>query len=170
MSAERLSRRRLLRDAIAGLAVAAGVPALLRAQTPAAKTPGVKKAAKPNLAVYKDAQCGCCQSWVEHMKLNGYTATVTNADMDFIKREHKIPAALGSCHTTLVGGYLIEGHVPAPDVDKLLTLKPANVRGLTIPGMPKSAPGMDLTPFEPYTVLTFDAAGKTAIFARHDKA
>jgi len=60
--------------------------------------------------------------------------------------------------------------VPASDVDKLLTLKPANVRGLTIPGMPKSAPGMDLTPFEPYTVLSFDAAGKTTIFARHDKA
>ena len=165
MSAHRLSRRRLLRDALAGFAVAAGVPALLRAQTPA-----TKKAAKPNLAVYKDAQCGCCQSWVEHMKLNGYTATVTNADMNVIKREHKIPAALGSCHTTLVGGYLIEGHVPASDVDKLLTLKPANVRGLTIPGMPKSAPGMDLTPFEPYTVLSFDAAGKTTIFARHDKA
>ncbi len=165
MSADRFSRRRLLRDAFAGLALAAGLPALLRAQTPAPK-----KAAKPNLVVYKDAQCGCCQSWVEHMKQNGYPATVTNADMSVIKREHKIPAALGSCHTTLVGGYIIEGHVPASDVEKLLAQKPAKVRGLTIPGMPKSAPGMDLTPFEPYTVLSFDAAGRTTIFARHDKA
>jgi hypothetical protein len=165
MSAERLSRRRLLLDTVAGLAVVAGAPALLRAQTPAPK-----KVAKPNLAVYKDAQCGCCQSWVEYMKQNGFTATVTNADMSVIKREHKIPAALGSCHTTLVGGYIIEGHVPASDVEKLLAQKPANVRGLTIPGMPQSAPGMDLTPFQPYTVLSFDAAGKTTVFARHDKA
>jgi len=167
MSVERRSRRELLSNVAAGLALAAGLPALVRAQT---TPPAAKKAAKPNLNVYKDAQCGCCQSWVEHMKQKGYPATVTNADMSVIKREHKIPTALGSCHTTLVGGYIIEGHVPASDVDKLLAQKPANVRGLTIPGMPKSAPGMDLTPFEPYTVLSFDAAGKTTIFARHDKA
>jgi len=78
-----------------------------------------------------------------------------------------VPAALHSCHTSLVGGYVIEGHVPAEDVKKLLAAKPAGIIGLTIPGMPQSAPGMDVTPFQPYDVLTFDKDGKSTVYAKH---
>ena len=152
--------RRAALSTLGTLAAAAAVwPRSAEAQTPT------------KLVVYKSPTCGCCQKWVEHMSANGFTSTVNNhPDMDPIKKQHKIPAELQSCHTTLVGGYVIEGHVPASDVKKLLAAKPKGILGLTIPGMPASAPGMDLTPFQPYTVLTFDAKGTTAVYARHTKA
>ena len=122
------------------------------------------------IVVYKEPTCGCCGKWVDHMKANGFVAAVTDGPMAPIKAQHKIPASLQSCHTTLVGGYVIEGHVPASDVRKLLAAKPKGIVGLTIPGMPQSAPGVDVVPFQPYDVLTFDASGKTAVFTRHSKA
>jgi hypothetical protein len=125
--------------------------------------------AKPSLVVYKDAGCLCCQAWVEHMMGHGYKATVTNTEMAPIKTKYKIPPTLQSCHTTLVGGYVIEGHVPASDVARLLKEKPKDIVGLTIPGMPASAPGMDQTPFRPYTVLSFDARGGSKPYAVHNR-
>jgi hypothetical protein len=120
------------------------------------------------LTVYKDPDCGCCEKWVAHMKANGFAPTVTNTrDVASIKRQHHVTDALASCHTALVGGYVVEGHVPAADVKRLLAQKPKAVVGLTIPGMPSSAPGMDMTPFKPYTVLSFDAQGKTMVFGEH---
>ena len=152
-----LSRRQMLVGLGVVAAGAAGLPVGLEAQT--------------TITVYKDANCGCCQKWVDHMKANGFAASVTNStDMPAIKARHKVGSALQSCHTSIVGGYVIEGHVPASDVRTLLTRKPTGIIGLTIPGMPPSAPGMDLTPFQPYTVLSFDAQGKTTVFAQHDKA
>lgn len=131
-------------------------------------------AAVPQVAgsmdVYKDPSCGCCTKWVEHMRANGFTVAVTETDLDPIREKHKIPRNVLSCHTGLVGGYIIEGHVPAADVKTLLTQKPSGILGLAIPGMPASAPGMDMQPFQPFTVLTFDADGKTSVFAEHDKA
>jgi len=125
--------------------------------------------ALPALTVFKDPNCGCCGLWVEHMKAKGFTATVTNTDMVAVHAKHKIPPALQSCHTTLVAGYIVEGHVPASDVKTLLTTKPKGILGLTIPGMPASAPGMDIKPFQPYTVLTFNVQGKTTVFTKHTK-
>lgn len=123
------------------------------------------------MVVYKDPSCGCCGKWVDHMNANGFAAAVTNTtNMGAIRKQHQIAPQLESCHTALVGGYVIEGHVPASDVKRLLKERPKGIAGLTIPGMPASAPGMDVTPFQPYTVLTFDAQGKTAVYARHDKA
>jgi hypothetical protein len=87
--------------------------------------------------------------------------------MAAVKARYGIPPRLESCHTTIVGEYVVEGHVPASDVRKLLTEKPAGILGLTIPGMPASAPGMDLKPFQPYTVLTFDGVGNTVVFVEH---
>lgn len=122
------------------------------------------------IAVYKSPTCTCCQVWVDHMAANGFAPTVTPMQtMTPIKTKYRIAAELQSCHTSLVGGYVIEGHVPAADVKKLLAAKPAGIVGLTIPGMPQSAPGMDLTPFQPFTVLTFDEKGVTKEFARHVK-
>jgi hypothetical protein len=152
-----ISRRAAITN-LGWLAALAAVPDWARAQN---KTP---------IVVYKDPNCGCCAKWIDHMKANGFTASVTDTpDMTAIKTRYQVGDQLRSCHTTIVGGYVIEGHVPAGDVKKLLLQKPKGIVGLTIPGMPASAPGMDMTPFVPYTVLTFDAKGGTAEFAKHSK-
>jgi len=133
-------------------------------------TRGVRAQAKTRIDVYKDPSCGCCSKWVDHMKANGFDARVVDGDTRAIKAKYGIGPALQSCHTGVVAGLVIEGHVPAADVKRLLAQKPAGTVGLTIPGMPQSAPGMDVTPFQPYTVLAFDKQGRTTPFARHDRA
>jgi hypothetical protein len=127
------------------------------------------QAATP-IVVYKDPSCGCCTLWVTHMNANGFKATVHEGPMEPVHTKYKVPAALQSCHTGILGTLVIEGHVPAADVKRFLKEKPAGVIGLTIPGMPQSAPGMDVKPFQPYTVLAFDARGKTTVYAKHDRA
>jgi len=150
-----LSRRRLLGDAALTAIGLIGFRRLAFAQ------PG------PPITVYKDPSCGCCAKWVDHMRANGFTASVTETtDMDAIKVRYKVGEKLRSCHTTLAGGYVIEGHVPADDVKRLLKEKPKGIAGLTIPGMPQSAPGMDLTPHRAYEVLSFDPAGATKVWAK----
>lgn len=125
-------------------------------------------AAKPHLTVYKSPTCGCCTMWVEYMQKNGFTAAVTNmADVTPVKIKHGVPRELASCHTTLVGGYVIEGHVPVEDVRRLLKEKPANVIGLAAPGMPAGSPGMDIPNSPPYDVLAFDKNGGTKVYATH---
>ncbi len=125
---------------------------------------------KVMMAVYKDPTCGCCHKWIEYMEANGFSAVVTNGEMGPVKTRFKIPANLESCHTTLIQGFIFEGHIPVEDVRRMLKEKPKGIVGLTIPGMPQSAPGMDARPFQPYDVLSFDSAGKTTIYAKHLKA
>jgi hypothetical protein len=154
--AESISRRTLFARVLAAVPLAAAGSALVGAQTPVPIT------------INKDPGCGCCEKWVAHMRAGGFAPTVHDtADMKTVKGRYKVPGALESCHTGIVGAYVIEGHVPAADVKALLARKPAGVAGLSIPGMPASAPGMDGRPFTPYTVLAFDAAGKTTTFATH---
>lgn len=125
--------------------------------------------AKPAMVVYKSPSCGCCGKWVEHIEANGFAVEVRDLEnMAPIKQRYKVTSALQSCHTAVIEGYVIEGHVPASDVKRLLAEKP-KVVGLTIPGMPQSAPGMDLTPFVAYEVLAFDDKGSAKVFARHTK-
>ena len=151
-----LSRRQLLIE-LSAVAVAQSV--LIRHAAAQAGTP---------IEVYKNPSCGCCRGWVKHMEANGFKAKLTDtSDMATIKKQHGVDAKLQSCHTAVVAGYVVEGHVPASDVRRLLKEKP-KVVGLTIPGMPQSAPGMDGKPFQPYEVLSFDATGKTAVFAKHE--
>jgi hypothetical protein len=101
------------------------------------------------------------------MTAAGFKASVIEGDMAPVHARFKIPADLQSCHTAFVEGYLIEGHVPAADVRRLLAEKPRAIRGLTIPGMPASAPGMDGRPFRPYDVLSFDDRGQTRVVKRY---
>jgi hypothetical protein len=124
-------------------------------------------AAEPvTITVYRSESCGCCKKWEDHMRQNGFTVkSVVQDDLSAIKAESGVTANLRSCHTALVGGYVIEGHVPAADVQRLLKEKP-KVIGLTAPGMPQSSPGMDMGK-EPYEVLTFDAKGQTVVWAKH---
>lgn len=122
------------------------------------------KRARPPMTVYKTPTCGCCKKWVEHVEKAGFKVTVKDMpDVSPVRKDLGVPAALASCHTAVVGAYLIEGHVPADLIDKMLAEKPAG-RGLTIPGMPASAPGMDL-PGQKYDVLLFTIDGKTKIYA-----
>ncbi|GHA29850.1 DUF411 domain-containing protein [Oceanisphaera arctica] len=119
-----------------------------------------------SITVYKSETCGCCEDWVTHMEESGFEVEVVNRDnLAPVKAMAGVKPELASCHTGLVDGYVIEGHVPAADVKRLLEQKPA-VRGLTIPGMPQSAPGMDI-PGSPYEVLSFDNQGNSAVFSRY---
>jgi hypothetical protein len=129
---------------------------------------GKSTAGKPSLAVYKSPTCGCCAKWNEHMTAAGYTVNSSDrTDMNAIKDEHRIPSALRSCHTALVAGYVVEGHVPADVVAKLLAEKPAGVVGIAVPGMPAGSPGMESPDgFKaPYQVLAFTKDGQSRVYA-----
>jgi hypothetical protein len=124
--------------------------------------------------VWKDPNCGCCQDWVSHLETNGFAVKVNDAGNNAMRAKLGIPAKLGSCHTALVGGYAIEGHVPARDIQRLLKDKPQAV-GLTVPGMPVGSPGMDGAVYgdrrDPYDVLlVLDKSGATRVFASYNKA
>lgn len=123
------------------------------------------------MTVFKTPTCGCCSKWVDHMRQNGFTVHVTDLnDLTSIKNKHGVPARLQSCHTGVVNGYVVEGHVPAADVKRLIKEKPAVV-GITVPGMPAGSPGMEvpgITP-PPYNVLAFDKTGATKVYATHGK-
>ncbi|MFL5485080.1 MAG: DUF411 domain-containing protein [Gemmatimonadaceae bacterium] len=129
--------------------------------------PLAARSEKPTITVYKSPTCGCCKSWIEHVKKHGYQVDAKDTpDMAEIKRTLGVPDGLTSCHTAIVNGYLIEGHVPAADIDRLLAQKP-KVAGLAVPGMPMGSPGMEGPTPQPYQVMSFDKSGKTAVFAKH---
>jgi hypothetical protein len=120
----------------------------------------------PTVVVWKDPGCGCCEAWVTHLRYAGFTVIARDTSaMTGIKQARGVPEALWSCHTAVIDGYVIEGHVPAADISRLLTERP-QARGLAVPGMPQSAPGMDIAG-QPYTVLLFGIATGDAVFARH---
>lgn len=125
-------------------------------------------AAGEEVVMYKDPNCGCCGKWAEHMRASGFAVKeVSSTAMSAVKREAGVPQALASCHTAKIGGYVVEGHVPAADVRRLLAEKP-KVAGIAAPGMPAGSPGMEGPfPAERYDVVSFDADGKHRTFASH---
>lgn len=132
-----------------------------------AVAPAQAQAAPDRVDVWKSPNCGCCGGWVDHMRASGFVVTVHEVDdLEPVKRSRGVPEALGSCHTALVDGYVIEGHVPAGDVKRLLSERPA-ARGLSVPGMPLDAPGMDMGTGEPYETILFGTSGTDRVFARH---
>jgi hypothetical protein len=121
------------------------------------------------VTVYKDPDCGCCGGWVDHLKANGFSVQVNDVrDMTPHKKRLGVPERLASCHTGVVGGYTIEGHVPASDIRRLLAERPRG-KGLAVPGMPQGSPGMETGKFDPYDVLLFDTQGRTSVYASHPK-
>ena len=121
-----------------------------------------------SMTVMKSPSCGCCSKWVEHVRAHGFDVKVVNVeDVMAVKTKAGIPQKLASCHTTMVGGYVVEGHVPASDIKKLLVQKP-RARGIAVPGMPMGSPGMEHGGLkQPYQTLLIKADGSTSIFARH---
>lgn len=121
--------------------------------------------AAPTITVYKSKTCGCCNKWVEHLRANGFRVEAKDVlDIDAVKREHGIPPELGSCHTAVVGGYVVEGHVPAEFVAKMLRERPS-IKGLAVPRMPIGSPGMEGSYVEPYDVIALEANGHTNVYA-----
>lgn len=144
-----------------------GASFLALALTTGAARPSAVAAKEPIITVYKDPSCGCCKSWIEHLIRHGFRVDAKDtSEMTGIKRTLGVPEALSSCHTGVVNGYLIEGHVPAADIARLLKEKP-KVAGLAVPGMPMGSPGMEGPRTQHYQVLSFDKAGKTKIFASY---
>lgn len=117
------------------------------------------------VTVYKDAGCGCCAAWVDHLKANGFPIAAVHdvPNMTPHKQKLGVPERLASCHTAVVDGYTIEGHVPASEIKRLLTERP-KAKGLAVPGMPHGSPGMETGRVDPYDVLLFDANGKTRVY------
>lgn len=129
----------------------------------------VSQGALPVVELYKDPGCGCCTKWAEHLQDHGFTVRTTETpNLGEFNASHGVPNGVQSCHTALVGGYVVEGHVPASDIQRLLRERPA-VAGLAVPGMPIGSPGMEMPgrPAQPYDVLAFEEDGTTRVFAKH---
>ena len=141
---------------------------LLTALAPLALLACAESAAAATLSVTKTASCGCCKHWVEHMRKAGFAVEVHDVeDVTPTARRLGVSDALRSCHTAEIGGYAIEGHVPAADVRKLLAQRP-KAAGIALPGMVAGSPGMEQAGYsEPYQTILFDRAGKTRVFASH---
>ena len=126
-----------------------------------------KPAELESITVYKSPTCGCCTKWVSHLRDNGFVVeTIDRKDINAVKPENGIPRTLASCHTAIIDGYVIEGHVPAVDIKRLLKERP-DVAGLTVPGMPMGSPGMEGPRQDRYDVMTFTRSGDTTVFSRH---
>ena len=128
------------------------------------------RSASSAVVVYKTPTCGCCTLWVDHLRANGFEVEVHDVpDTTPVRRREGVPARLGSCHTAKVGGYVIEGHVPAAEIHRLLRERP-RIDGLAVPGMPIGSPGMEMgSRQDTYDVLAFNGAGETLVFARYPK-
>ncbi len=139
------------------------------AEAPTRQPDGARRSAAPALAmtVYRDPSCGCCEAWATIARKAGYQVEVVDhPDMARVKRQYGVPAQFASCHTTLVGDYVVEGHVPLGDVTRLLRVRPADIKGIAVPGMPLGSPGME-TPDgakQPFQVMAFDTAGRVIRF------
>ncbi len=152
-----MQRRQLLEFLAVGLATA---------------SPGVFAQGKPTVEVWKDPQCGCCADWVLHLQSNGFAVRVNDTGNTAARKRLGLPEKLGSCHTALVGGYAIEGHVPAREIHRLLKDRPQAL-GLAVPGMPVGSPGMDGPAYggrlDPYEVLLVLKDGSTRIYQSYGR-
>jgi hypothetical protein len=129
-----------------------------------------QKAAAPNVVVYKSATCGCCKNWIAHLKANGFQVEandVGDAQLRAVSTSAGVTDDLASCHTAKVGGYVVEGHVPAADIQRMLREKPV-IAGIAAPGMPMGSPGMEQGGVkQPFDVIAFTKDGKKTVFAKH---
>lgn len=125
----------------------------------------------PPVEVFRSPTCGCCGGWVDHMKAAGFAVRVNFvSDTTEARKRFGMPDQFGSCHTAVVKGYVVEGHVPAVEVRRLLALRP-NAIGIAVPSMPPGAPGMEVgSRRDPYQVLLIDKAGRQTVFASYPKA
>ncbi len=137
----------------------------------AACSTSAESSSDSQVTVYKSATCGCCSDWVSYLEDNGFAVTtIETEDMATVKDNNAVPLELRACHTALIDGYVVEGHVPVDEIKKLVEEKP-NILGIAVAGMPPGSPGMDIPGFEtdPFDVVSFDADGNVEIFAQYPK-
>ena len=145
-----MNRKMIRREFVLALLLAAGV-----------------NAAAPVMTVFKTKTCGCCGKWVEHARANGFTVTVNEVQSTAAaRRQYGVPDRLQSCHTASVNGYTIEGHVPAPEIHRLLRER-SKSKGLAVPGMPMGSPGMESAHHDAYSVLRFEHDGSTSVYRKY---
>ncbi len=120
------------------------------------------------MTVYRSPSCGCCGGWIEHAQRHGFKVKdIKTEDMEALKQKYKLPTQLASCHTTIIDGYVMEGHIPVDDIKRFLTKKP-ELAGLTVPGMPIGTPGMEARDVkQPFQVLSFNDRGKVEVFKEY---
>lgn len=136
--------------------------------TGALGVPLVASAVAPVIEVYKSESCGCCTEWVKHLQRNGFTVKAQNvANPSDYREKFGMPQGLGSCHTGMVAGYALEGHVPAADIKRLLVEKP-KARGLAVPSMPMGSPGMEGRRKDPFDVLLVQANGRYSVYRHYN--
>ena len=165
------------RSLVAGLVAMAGLAAsgCGQARKPDSGTAGTSEpnpvgtaaATSVAMTVYRDPSCGCCEAWAQIARKGGYQVNVIDhPDMPAIKAQYGVPDELVSCHTTIVGGYAIEGHVPLEHVQRLLKEKPGAIRGIAVAGMPLGSPGMEVPDGtkQPFQVMAFDKGGRVSVF------
>lgn len=121
------------------------------------------------ITVYKSPTCGCCTGWVTYLEEEGFKVkAIDHDDVDSIKVKYGLPdAKLKSCHTAIVDGYIVEGHVPANDIERLLRERPKGITGLSAPGMPMMSPGMASRTPKDYAVLSFTQSGETEVYSQY---
>lgn len=137
-------------------------------QALAAEAPAAAGQELPTVLVYKTATCGCCNGWIEHLEAAGFTVDARDTrDLMVVKRDAGVPTQLSSCHTAIVDGYVVEGHIPAEHVKSLLADRP-DVAGIAVPGMPIGSPGMEGANPQPYQVYSFTRDGQAAVYAEVD--
>ncbi|PSM49647.1 DUF411 domain-containing protein [Chroococcidiopsis sp. CCALA 051] len=127
-----------------------------------------KLSTTPEIVVYRSPSCSCCGGWIDYMKKQGFpTKVILTSDIEAVKQKYRVPDRLASCHTAVVNGYVIEGHVPVNDVKRLLQEKP-NVAGISVPEMPVGTPGMEMgNRKDPFTVFSFDRQGRAKVFNKY---
>lgn len=151
--------KRIVIAVVVGLALVAGaVSGVIGIPSAAAAT--------RTMTVYKSPRCGCCSAWIKHLERTGFDVEVRNeARMAVVKRQYGVPSELISCHTGIVDGLVVEGHVPADVIDQMLTER-ADAQGIAVPGMPLGSPGMEQGTPQPYTVYAFRDSATVREYAR----
>lgn len=125
------------------------------------------QAAAPEINVYKTRTCGCCSKWVDHLRASGFQPNVKDVPSTAeYRRQYGVPEQLQSCHTATVGGYTVEGHVPAADIHRMLKDRP-KAKGIAVPGMPLGSPGMEGARRDAYSVLLFNSDGRTSVYQKY---
>jgi hypothetical protein len=121
------------------------------------------------MTVYRSPACGCCGVWVEHAQKHGFKIEdIKTEEMEALKQKHNVPAELASCHTSIIDGYVMEGHIPADDIKRFLAQKPDDLIGLAVPGMPIGTPGMEARDIkQPFQVLAFNDKGEVEVFKEY---
>ena len=132
--------------------------------------PAIAATTWPRVEVFKSPYCGCCGAWVDHMKASGFSVKVNLVeDTTATRKRHGLPDRFGSCHTAVVDGYVVEGHVPAGEVKRMLALRPDAI-GIAVPSMPPGSPGMEMgSRRDPYKVLLIDRSGRETVFASYPR-